>query len=111
MSYLFRSIGQVLGVSLSAALVQSILRRDLPQRITGPGAKEAIDTIRRSTESVSGLPPAQRDAAVASYQMALRVVFGMNVGLAVLGLVTLCGIKEEKIPERQVARVQPSEQD
>jgi len=35
---LFRSTGQVIGVSLSGALVQGVLVRELKKRITGPGA-------------------------------------------------------------------------
>jgi hypothetical protein len=37
-TYLFRTTGQVIGVSLSGALVQGVLLRELRQRITGPGA-------------------------------------------------------------------------
>lgn len=39
-SYLFRTTGQVLGVSLSGALTQAILAKELGARITGPGADE-----------------------------------------------------------------------
>ena len=39
-SYLFRTSGQVLGVSLSGALVQAVLIRQLREEITGPGSKE-----------------------------------------------------------------------
>lgn len=99
MSYLFRSTGQVIGVSLSSAIVQSILTTDLPKRITGPGAAEIIARIREDTEIIKTLEPAQQAAAVAVYSKALRVVFGVNVGLAVLGLIGLWAIKEEVMPE------------
>lgn len=39
-TYLFRTTGQVLGVSLSGALLQSVLTSRLRQRITGPDAFE-----------------------------------------------------------------------
>jgi hypothetical protein len=39
-TYLFRTTGQVLGVSLSGAVLQSVLLRKLRQRITGPGSLE-----------------------------------------------------------------------
>ena len=39
-TYMFRSIGQVLGVALSAAIVQAILSSDLQRSITGPRASE-----------------------------------------------------------------------
>lgn len=45
-SYLFRTTGQVIGVSLSGALLQSLLARHLRERITGPGAVEIIQSIR-----------------------------------------------------------------
>ena len=40
MSYLFRTTGQVLGVSLGGALLQYILTKQLRKRITGPEAFE-----------------------------------------------------------------------
>lgn len=45
-SYLFRTTGQVIGVALSGALLQSVLLRSLRARITGPGADELIRSIR-----------------------------------------------------------------
>ena len=39
-SYLFRTTGQVLGVSLSGALLQGVLLSKLKERITGPNASE-----------------------------------------------------------------------
>ena len=39
-TYLFRTTGQVLGVSLSGALLQAILAKQLRKRITGPEAFE-----------------------------------------------------------------------
>lgn len=99
MSYLFRSTGQVIGVSLSSAIVQSILASDLPKRITGPGSAEIIAKIREDTESVKTLGPVEQAEAVAVFSKALRVVFDVNVGLAVLGLIGLWAIREEVMPE------------
>ena len=39
-SYLFRTMGQVLGVALSSTLTQVLLARNLRQRIIGDGAEE-----------------------------------------------------------------------
>lgn len=39
-SYMFRTTGQVLGVSLSAALTQSLLTSKLQEKITGEGSEE-----------------------------------------------------------------------
>ena len=38
--FLFRTTGQVLGVSLSGAILQAVLTKQLQKRITGPGAFE-----------------------------------------------------------------------
>jgi hypothetical protein len=42
-TYLFRTTGQVLGVTLSGALLQSILTKQLRKRITGPDALEVCN--------------------------------------------------------------------
>ena len=48
-TYLFRTTGQVLGVSLSGAALQAVLLHTLRAKITGPDAEEVSDTtIRRS---------------------------------------------------------------
>ena len=39
-SYLFRTLGQVLGVALSGALLQTVLQKELSTRITGKGSQE-----------------------------------------------------------------------
>lgn len=54
-AYTFRSAGQVLGVSLSGALLQSLLVKHLRERITGLGAAEIIQSIRLAFSSDS--PP------------------------------------------------------
>lgn len=37
-TYLFRTTGQVLGVSLSGTILQAVLQKKLHERIAGPGA-------------------------------------------------------------------------
>lgn len=39
-TYLFRTTGQVLGVSLSGAVLQAVLIRSLREKITGPDAEQ-----------------------------------------------------------------------
>lgn len=46
LSYLFRYVGQVVGVALSSSLLQSVLTSQLKQRITGEGAAE-VSKIRK----------------------------------------------------------------
>lgn len=101
---LFRYVGQVVGVALSSALLQSILNTQLHQRITGSGAEEVrsvhafwhqlvfsvngvaglgywlnltcqiIEQIRKTTSIISELSPDLRRAAIDSYIVGLRGV-------------------------------------
>ncbi|KAF8313424.1 vacuolar amino acid permease [Clavulina sp. PMI_390] len=97
-SYLFRTTGQVLGVSMSGALAQSILRTQLRSRINVPNADELIREIRHSTEIIRTLEPELRDAAVASWAIALRAVFIFNGAFAFLGMVACIPIQEFELP-------------
>ncbi|KAH6915245.1 vacuolar amino acid permease [Coprinopsis sp. MPI-PUGE-AT-0042] len=86
-SYLFRTTGQVLGVSLSGALLQGVLLSKLKERIGGPNASEIIDSIRRSASSIPTLEPSVRRAAIASYSDALRVVFICQTAISALAFI------------------------
>ncbi|KAM0752968.1 MFS general substrate transporter [Meredithblackwellia eburnea MCA 4105] len=93
-SYLFRYIGQVVGVALSSSLLQSVLTAQLHDRITGEGAAETIDQIRHVSTSIITLPPHLREAAVASYTTGLRAVFILNACIAFLCFAFTLPIKQ-----------------
>jgi len=97
-TYLFRTTGQVLGVSLSGTILQAVLQKKLQERITGPGAAEIIDMIRHSTEVVRTLEPHLKQAAVSSYADALRVVFICQTAFNVLGFLSSLPIQENPLP-------------
>ncbi|KAH0839647.1 vacuolar amino acid permease [Lanmaoa asiatica] len=97
-TYLFRTTGQVLGVSLSGALVQSVLLHQLRNRITGPGASDIIEEIRHSISSIPDLAPSLRKAAMESYANALRVVFITQVAINVLVFIACIPIEEHHLP-------------
>jgi len=97
-TYLFRTTGQVLGVSLSGTLLQTILLSKLRQRIHGPNAEEYIARIRRSTDVVKSLDPMLRKAAIESYADALRVVFICQLILNILALIACTAIQENPLP-------------
>lgn len=64
-TYLFRTVGQVLGVAISSAIVQSVVQKDLVRTITGPEAPY-----------VSGYPPPSSDIAVTKKKQK-KTPFGM----------------------------------
>ena len=72
---LFRGIGQVGGVGIASSIFQSILGRELRDRITGPDAEHMIKKIRHSSKLVATLPPELQEPARESYAIALRAVF------------------------------------
>lgn len=97
-SYLFRTTGQVLGVSLSGALVQAVLVSSLRKGIQGPGADEIIQSIRHSTAIIPTLEPHLRDVAVQAYQRALTTVFTCQGVVSVILLLCCIPIEENPLP-------------
>ncbi|KAH9999404.1 major facilitator superfamily domain-containing protein [Russula vinacea] len=98
MTYLFRTTGQVLGVSLSGALLQAVLQSKLRQRIQGPNAEELILRIRHSTDVIRELNPMLRKSAIDSYADALRVVFICQAALNFLTFLSCMAIQESPLP-------------
>ncbi|KIK08399.1 hypothetical protein K443DRAFT_1497 [Laccaria amethystina LaAM-08-1] len=113
-TYLFRTTGQVLGVSLSSAVLQAVLLHRLRQRIRGPGAAEAsaiayafllqnlLLTYRLSMLSAQVIPtldPTLRRIAVNCYADALRVVFICQTAINLLGFIACLPIQESPLPQ------------
>ncbi|BGO99762.1 hypothetical protein NBRC10513v2_003990 [Rhodotorula toruloides] len=98
LTYLFRYVGQVVGVACSASMLQAVLTSELKHRITGPGAAKTIDQIRHVATSIPSLPPAIQQAARDSYRYALRAVFLLNLGVAVACFLTTLPIREYPLP-------------
>lgn len=78
-SYLFRTTGQVLGVSLTSALSQHVLAANLRARIIGPGAEETIRRILASTSYIHTLPEDVKFEAQTAWALSLKVVFACQV--------------------------------
>ncbi|KAL8687885.1 MAG: hypothetical protein Q9218_006065, partial [Villophora microphyllina] len=57
-SYLFRSLGSIVGLSLSATVVQQSLRNELQDRLNnGEDAEEIVQRVRQSLDYINTLPP------------------------------------------------------
>ncbi|KAF8512610.1 MFS general substrate transporter [Hysterangium stoloniferum] len=99
-TYLFRTSGQVLAVSLSGALIQAVLTRRLSESITGPGASEVwiISRIRHETDYITQLPSPLREAAVRSYASAIKAAFICQTVAAVLLFISCLPIQENSLP-------------
>ncbi|KAJ6629159.1 vacuolar amino acid permease [Mycena sp. CBHHK59/15] len=98
-TYLFRTTGQVLGVSLSGAILQAVLLQQLRQRIQGHGsAQVGCLTISHSASSIPHLDPVWRKAAVDSYADALRAVFLFQAAMAFLAFLCCLPIEDRPLP-------------
>ncbi|KZT11174.1 vacuolar amino acid permease [Laetiporus sulphureus 93-53] len=102
---LFRGIGQVSGVAVSAALFHSVLNAELHKRIQGPDAEEMINKIRHSTTLVARLPPDLQRIARDSYAMGLRAVFLMAACSTFLAYIARLPIPDKAL-ERSTRRPQ-----
>ncbi|KAG2197122.1 hypothetical protein INT47_004187 [Mucor saturninus] len=83
MSYLFRSIGGVVGISLTSAIFQGVVKQILQEKITGPDAALYIEIARKSmTEVRELLPEDVLTIVLDAYQVGLRYTFTACAGLA-----------------------------
>ena len=101
LSYAFRSTGSVIGVALSSAIFQNVLRVQLWENLgreEHPG--KMIDGIRDSLDYIRKLPAQYRLLAEQSYLRALQAVFLALFGLAILGLFSGLFIQELKLHDK-----------
>ncbi|EJD00158.1 MFS general substrate transporter [Fomitiporia mediterranea MF3/22] len=98
-SYLFRSMGSVLGISIGSTLVQNTLRKYLHERLKGHDVDvdEIADRARSSLASLASLPPKIQDIVRGSYAEAIRSAFIFSVVLAALALVSSFFIREKPL--------------
>jgi tetrahydromethanopterin S-methyltransferase subunit B len=97
-SYLFRSLGSVVGLSISSTIVQQMLRTQL-HRILGNGdeADTIVEKVRQSLAYIDELDSPTRELVRHCYQKAVNATFGMTIGLAVLALLSSFWIREGKL--------------
>jgi hypothetical protein len=93
-SYLFRSMGSVFGVAISATAVNQTLRSLLRDQLNGVDADKIADMVRRSLDSIKTLEPAIKEIVVECYAKSTRLGFGMDVILVFGAAVSALFIKE-----------------
>jgi len=96
-SYLFRSLGVVVGISVSTALVQGNLKRSLEEKLKGENVAELIRRIRESLDYVDQLDPETQAHVRTSYEGALFVAFCFALALSFLTVICSIFIKEKPL--------------
>ncbi|KAK6526047.1 hypothetical protein TWF281_011087 [Arthrobotrys megalospora] len=89
-SYAFRATGSTIGVTVASAAFQNVLKGELERRLGGKG-NEAEDIIRRVRENfgeVWNIPLKWRGDVLNSEMAALRSVFWVALGLALIGWIS-----------------------
>ncbi len=97
-TYLFRSLGSVVGVSMAATVVQQRLRTQLRTSLKhGNDADQIGERVRQSLDYIKQLEPHTREIVRKCYQQATNASFGMSVLLVCGVLLCTCFIGEKKL--------------
>lgn len=97
-SYLFRSLGSSIGVSVASAILQQILRAQLASRLGNGGAASEIEQhVRESLDYIKQLEPGTAEIVRRCYQIASMHVFGFQALPFALALISSFFIKEKSL--------------
>lgn len=93
-SYLFRTMGSVVGLSLSATVVQQSLRNQLHDRLnSGKDADEVVQRVRQSLDYIKTLSPEVRQVVQECYSHATRDGFGLMLGISFFAMLSACRLR------------------
>ncbi|TBU60299.1 MFS general substrate transporter [Dichomitus squalens] len=98
-SYLFRSLGSVVGLSVGTTLTNDVVRKSLRRRLLGEGhdVEEIIKRVRESLGYLDQLEPAVRAKVVHSYRDGLQAAFWYTATLCAVTTVTAFFVKEKPL--------------
>lgn len=97
-SYLFRSLGSVMGLSLSSTLIQQLLRQRLRSALKdADDADQIVDGVRQSLDYIMKLPPQIRDTVRGCYGWSVNLGFAFMIGIVFLALLSSFFIRERSL--------------
>jgi len=97
-SYLFRSLGSVMGVSLCATAANSALRTTLRTELgNGRDAEKIAEKVRQSLEYIKTLDPEVRDIVKDCYGKSTRAAFAVGLILVLGSAVAAWGLREKRL--------------
>ncbi|CAD6590386.1 MAG: hypothetical protein ASARMPREDX12_004283 [Alectoria sarmentosa] len=97
-SYACRSTGSVVGIAISGAIYQNVLKKGLWRRLGGlRDAKHLIEKVENNLRAMHDLDPDLERGIMQVHMYALRHVFFSLLAVAVLGAVSNGFVKEYKL--------------
>ncbi|KAI0841784.1 MFS general substrate transporter [Hypoxylon sp. FL0890] len=101
-SYLFRSLGSTIGISVSTAVLQQVLRVGLANSLGDDSdrAREIEEGVRQSLDYIRKLEPALADTVRACYAVAVQWAFLPVVIFSFLALLAAAWLREKKLEGR-----------
>lgn len=97
-SYLFRSLGSVIGLSLSSTVVQQVLRNRLQSGLRdSKNIDQIVEGVRESLDFIKTLDPATARIVRDSYGWSTNKGFAFLVFVVFFALLSSCFIRESKL--------------
>lgn len=97
-SYAFRSTGSTIGITISSAVFQNLLKKGLEGRFGDlPGADEEIGRIRDSVDEVKRLPSGWHDGVIDAYVDAFRGVWVVVLAFGTCAAIASLFIRQHKL--------------
>ena len=96
-SFLFRSLGAAVGVSLIGVLIQNVLRLRLHGSFSPEEANRIAEGVARSLDFIENLPPLVQSIVRDCYGTGIQAGFAMGVALLVLCTLSVLGWREKKL--------------
>lgn len=97
-TYLARSLGGTVGVTIGSAVYQNILKARLWDRFGDlPGAAEEIKRIRDDLNELKHLPEGWHDGVISSFMEAFRGVWLTLLGISILALICVSLMRQHTL--------------
>ncbi|KAH7398224.1 major facilitator superfamily domain-containing protein [Pyrenochaeta sp. MPI-SDFR-AT-0127] len=100
---LWRSLGIVMGVSISSLILQNALTAYLEQLVTGRHKQEIIQRVRKSVRSIIDLDPKHQSQVIDAYSQSLRLVFISAIAMFVIVNALVFAIKLPHLKKKERA--------
>ncbi|GJN68833.1 hypothetical protein PLIIFM63780_000981 [Purpureocillium lilacinum] len=97
-SYLFRSLGSSIGISISSAVLQQVLRTQLAARLpNGDEARRIEEHVRQNIDYIRDLPPRIAEQVRSSYQIATLGAFVPTLVFSSVAFLVTFWVREKSL--------------